>query len=270
MTADIRDIGSNLAGVASSCQQLAATLEQYAGQVEKTQQAIRQLCDQVGSIGGIVGTFFEFLHGHGEDELHKIADDQTVVFTAGGVGLPPVYPIARANLQLGNHVTLIAGFRSADLLFWVAEEERVEALRREFGDLLDVVYTSNDGSFGREGFVTVPLEELLDASRAGTAARSVAEVVAIGPPLMMRAVADLSRGYGVKTVASLNSIMVDATGMCGACMVPVNIDGKLIRKHACIDGPEIDAHIIDWDKFLPRFNQFKRQEAESRSRHNVD
>lgn len=81
MTADIRDIGSNLAGVASSCQQLAATLEQYAGQVEKTQQAIRQLCDQVGSIGGIVGTFFEFLHGHGEDELHKIADEIETVLT---------------------------------------------------------------------------------------------------------------------------------------------------------------------------------------------
>lgn len=81
MTADIRDIGSNLAGVASSCQQLAATLEQYAGQVEKTQQAILQLCDQVGSIGGIVGAFFEFLHGHGEDELHKIADAIKTVLT---------------------------------------------------------------------------------------------------------------------------------------------------------------------------------------------
>ena len=192
---------------------------------------------------------------------------QTVVFAAGGLGLPPVYPIAREHLLAGNHVTLIAGFRSADLLFWVAEGERVEGLRREFGDLLEVIYTSNDGSFGREGFVTVPLQELLEATR--TATRSVAEVVAIGPPLMMRAVADLSRDYGVKTVASLNSIMVDATGMCGACMVPVNLDGKLVRKHACIDGPEIDAHIIDWDKFLPRFNQFKKQEADSRARHDV-
>ena len=86
---------------------------------------------------------------------------------------------------------------------------------------------------------------------------------------MMRAVADLSRRYGVHTVASLNSIMVDATGMCGACMVPVVIDGKNIRKHACIDGPEIDAHIIDWDKFLPRFGQFKSQEKASRVRHGL-
>jgi glutamate synthase (NADPH/NADH) small chain len=96
--------------------------------------------------------------------------------------------------------------------------------------------------------------------------RNLAEVVTIGPPLMMRAVSDLARPYQVKTVASLNSIMVDATGMCGACMVPVNLDGKLVRKHACVDGPEIDAHVIDWDKFLPRFGLFKAQEQESRAR----
>ena len=196
------------------------------------------------------------------------AATQTVVFTAGGLGLPPVYPIMREHLRVGNHVTLISGFRNADLLFWVGEGERVQGLQAEYGDLLDVVYTSNDGSFGREGFVTLPLEEMLEANKRGEG-RAIAEVVAIGPPLMMRAVSDLSRGYGVKTVASLNSIMVDATGMCGACMVPVNIDGKLIRKHACIDGPEIDAHIIDWDKFLPRFGQFKKQEAESLHRHHL-
>jgi glutamate synthase (NADPH/NADH) small chain len=84
---------------------------------------------------------------------------------------------------------------------------------------------------------------------------------------MMRAVSDLTKPYGVKTVASLNSIMVDATGMCGACMVPVTIAGKMVRKHACVDGPELDSHIIDWDKFLPRFNQFKVQEQESRVMH---
>ena len=90
-----------------------------------------------------------------------------------------------------------------------------------------------------------------------TIGRTIAEVVTIGPPLMMRAVSDLTKPYGVKTVSSLNSIMVDATGMCGACMAPVTIDGKMVRKHACIDGPELDAHIIDWDKFLPRFNRLK-------------
>jgi glutamate synthase (NADPH/NADH) small chain len=188
-----------------------------------------------------------------------------VVFCAGGLGLPPVYPIMRAHLKLGNHVTLIAGFRTASLQFWTGKGERVDRLQEAFGDQLRVIYTSNDGSFGVKGFVTGPLLELLDENRAGKG-RKVAEVIAIGPPLMMRAVSDLTKPYGVPTVASLNAIMVDATGMCGACMVPVEIEGKPVRKHACIDGPEIDAHIIDWDKFLPRFQQFKVQERESAQR----
>ena len=192
-----------------------------------------------------------------------------MVFTAGGVGLPPVYPIMREHLRMGNHVTLISGFRSVDLLFWTGEDERVGQLQAEFADLLDVIYTSNDGSFGVKGFVTGPLEEMLKKATRPGRGRRIAEVVTIGPPLMMRAVSDLTKPYGVKTVASLNSIMVDATGMCGACMVPVTIDGKMVRKHACIDGPEIDAHLIDWDKFLPRFNQFKTQEARSRAAHNA-
>ena len=201
-------------------------------------------------------------------DLHRYGKDETVVFTAGGVGLPPVYPIMREHLRLGNHVTLIAGFRTKELLFWTGEHERVGRLQVEFGDRLDVIYTSNDGTFGLQGFVTAPLEAMLkDGQRSK--GRRLAEVVTIGPPMMMRAVSDLTRPYGVKTVSSLNSIMVDATGMCGACMVPVTIDGKLVRKHACIDGPELDAHIIDWDKFLPRFNAFKAQEQHSRTAHGL-
>ena len=134
--------------------------------------------------------------------------------------------------------------------------------------MLDVIYTTNDGTFGVPGFVTGPLEEMLKNGKQNKG-RDIAEVVTIGPALMMRAVSDLTKPYGVKTVASLNSIMVDATGMCGACMVPVTIDGKLVRKHACIDGPEIDAHMIDWDKFLPRFNTFKAQELHSRQVHGL-
>ena len=201
-------------------------------------------------------------------DLHRYEGNQTVVFTAGGVGLPPVYPIMREHLRMGNHVTLISGFRNADLLFWTKDEERVGQLKAEFGDQLEVIYTSNDGSFGVKGFVTGPLEELLKANKKGKG-RKIAEVVTIGPPLMMRAVSELTQPYGVKTVASLNSIMVDATGMCGACMVPVTIDGKMVRKHACVDGPEIDSHIIDWDKFLPRFGQFRAQEQESKVKHGL-
>ncbi len=199
-------------------------------------------------------------------KLHRYENGETVVFTAGGVGLPPVYPIMREHLRMGNHVTLISGFRDKDLMFWDEQDGRIGLLQAEYPDLLDVIYTTNDGSFGIKDFVTGPLKEMLDKMQDGSG-QPVGEVVTIGPPLMMRAVSDLTKPYGVKTVASLNSIMVDATGMCGACMVPVTIDGKMVRKHACIDGPELDSHIIDWDKFLPRFLQFKKQEDESKVRH---
>jgi glutamate synthase (NADPH/NADH) small chain len=201
-------------------------------------------------------------------ELHRYASEETVVFTAGGLGLPPVYPIMREHLRLGNHVTLINGFRSKELMFWDAPGERVPALQAQFPGLLDVVYTTNDGSFGVEGFVTGPLEQMLEGNLRGEG-RRVAEVVTIGPPMMMRAVSDLTRRYDAPCVASLNSIMVDATGMCGACMVPVQLEGRMVRKHACIDGPEIDSHIIDWDKFLPRFGLFKEQEQASRAAHGL-
>lgn len=201
-------------------------------------------------------------------EVRRAPEGSTVVFTAGGLGLPPVYPIARENLRAGNHVTLIAGFRSADLVFWIGEGERVDALQEEYGDRLRVLFTSNDGTLGVKGFVTVPLEEMLEEDLRGVG-RPLAEVTTIGPPLMMRSVADLTRGYGVRTVASVNSIMVDATGMCGACMVPCVEDGTPVRRHACIDGPELDAHTIDWDKFLPRFKAFASQERASMAREAV-
>ena len=202
-------------------------------------------------------------------KLHKYdVKKETVVFCAGGLGLPPVYPIARSHLRKGNHVTLIAGYRTESALFWIGEGERVDELKKEFGDLLDVIYCTNDGTFGLKGFVTTPLQAMMDDNKTSKG-RKVVEVIAIGPPLMMRAVSELTLKYQVPTVVSLNSIMVDATGMCGACMVPVTIDGKMVRKHACIDGPELDAHIIDWDKFLPRFNQFKSQEQASRLKHGL-
>jgi len=191
-------------------------------------------------------------------------EDATVVFTAGGLGLPPVYPIMREHLRMGNHVTLISGFRSRELMFWIGAKERIGKIKAQYGDQLHVIYATNDGSYGVPGFVTAPLEEMLNAHRDGTG-RKIAEVVTIGPPLMMRGVSDLTKPYDVHCVASLNSIMVDATGMCGACMVPVIEDGQLIRKHACIDGPEIDAHAIDWAKFLPRFGLFRSQEQASRA-----
>ena len=210
-----------------------------------------------------VGERFEGIAGPlgRPSHIEPIADGETVVFTAGGLGLPPVYPIMREHLALGNHVTLIAGFRSKELMFWTNEDDYVGRIKAQYGDLLDIVYTTNDGSYGIEGFVTVPLQTMLEEHRP------IAKVVTIGPPLMMRSVSDLTKGYDVLTEASLNSIMVDATGMCGACMVPYQEGDKLVRKHACIDGPELNSHFIDWDKFLPRFGLFKVQEAEAKARH---
>ena len=198
----------------------------------------------------------------------KLSEDKRIVFVAGGVGLPAILPIMKAHLKLGNKVTLISGFRSLDNSFWIEPDGRMESLKTEYSDLLDVIYASNDGSLGIEGFVTSPLTDMLNDNR-NNIGESIAEVITIGPPLMMRAVSDLTFKYNVVCIASLNSIMVDATGMCGACMVPVMENGKLIRKHACIDGPEINSHIIDWDKFLPRFNQFKPQEYQSQIDHHL-
>ncbi|WP_076410469.1 sulfide/dihydroorotate dehydrogenase-like FAD/NAD-binding protein [Shewanella sp. UCD-KL12] len=205
--------------------------------------------------------------------LQQYKSNERVVFTAGGVGLPAVHPIMRAHLALGNKVTLISGFRGIEQRFWTDEGDKVEVLRDKYGDQFEVFYASNDGSFGIKGFVTAPLETMLkqhkhnQESKGELIAELIAEVVTIGPPMMMRAVSDQTLGYKVPTVASLNAIMVDATGMCGACMVPVMENGKLVRKHACIDGPEINSHVIDWDKLLPRFNQFKTQERRSQIKH---
>jgi glutamate synthase (NADPH/NADH) small chain len=195
--------------------------------------------------------------------IEKFDETQTMVFAAGGVGLAPSYPIIKQHLAQGNHVTVILGFRSKDLMFWVGEGERVGDLEAKWGSQIEVIYTTNDGSYGIQGFVTTPLEGLLK----GESTRTIGEITTIGPAVMMRAVSDQSKPFGVHTMASLNAIMVDATGMCGACMVPVEIEGKIVRRHACIDGPDIDAHIIDWDKFLPRFNIFKAQEAAANAAH---
>ena len=196
-------------------------------------------------------------------------ETETVVFTAGGVGLPAIYPIAKAHLAKGNHVTMIIGFRSAEHLFWTGDDERMGLLKARYGDHLDVIYCSNDGTFGVKGFVTTPLEAMLK-DRKRSKGRAIAEVISVGPPMMMRAVSDLTQPYEVPTVVSLNSIMVDATGMCGACMVPVlTEDGKPLRLHACIDGPEFDAHTVEWDKFMPRFHQFKAQEQSSMKEHGL-
>jgi ferredoxin--NADP+ reductase len=164
-----------------------------------------------------------------------------VVCIGGGVGVAPVYPITRTLKQKGNEVISIIGARSADHLI----------LEQEMAAVSDKLYiTSDDGSVGHKGFVTDVLNDLL---KEGTA---LDYIIAIGPLVMMKAVCELSKPYGVKTTVSLNPIMVDGTGMCGACRVVVDSETKF----ACVDGPEFDGHQVDWELAQMRSRMFQEEE----------
>jgi len=165
-----------------------------------------------------------------------------VVCVGGGIGVAPMHPIAQALKAAGNEVTIIMGARNKSL--FVMEDE----MRAIAGDRLILV--TDDGSSGRKGLVTDPLKEICEAG-------GVDEVIAIGPPIMMKFCALATKPYGVKTVASLNTIMIDGTGMCGGCRVPVGGETKFV----CVDGPEFDAHQVDWDLMMKRMGAFKPQEA---------
>jgi ferredoxin--NADP+ reductase len=161
-----------------------------------------------------------------------------VIMVAGGVGAAPVYPIARVLKAMGNHVIMIHGARSKNLLFW--QDKLVEASS-------EYIVTTDDGSEGRKGLVTEPLRELL-ATDSTSDPRTINGVIAIGPAIMMKFCAETVRPFGVKTIASLNTIMIDGTGMCGGCRVSVG--GKTM--FTCVDGPEFDALAVDWDSTLSR------------------
>jgi glutamate synthase (NADPH/NADH) small chain len=182
----------------------------------------------------------------------------TVVFVAGGVGVAPVYPIQRAIRAAGNHVISIFGARNKDLVFW---EDKMRACADE------VYVCTDDGSHGEKGFVTTVLQRLIDNGV------HIDRCIAIGPPVMMRAVSgvtkaeprtDAAREAGcmpIKTIVSLNPIMVDGTGMCGGCQV--SIYGK--KRFACVDGPEFDAHGVDWAGMFARMRSYNREESTERT-----
>jgi len=161
----------------------------------------------------------------------------SVILVGGGLGIAPIYPICRALRQAGNHVIGIIGARSGELLFW---EEEMRSVTDE------LIVVTDDGSYARKALVTVPLKELLDSDR------EIVRVWAVGPAIMMKFAALTTKPYGVKTIVSLNSIMVDGTGMCGACRVSVG--GR--TRFACVDGPEFDGHLVDWDLLLRRQRQY--------------
>jgi len=163
-----------------------------------------------------------------------------VVVVGGGVGIAPIHPIARALKEAGNEVTAIIGARTKDLLFW--EDKMAQVSDR-------LLIATDDGSAGRKGFVTQVLEDLIKEE-------DIRCVWAIGPMIMMRAVANMTRPYKVHTIVSMNPIMVDGTGMCGACRVSVGGETKF----ACVDGPEFDGHAIDFDLAMKRAAVFKADE----------
>lgn len=169
--------------------------------------------------------------------------DGPVVLVGGGFGVAPLYPIAQAYKEAGNNVTMIMGARNKDLLIFVDEMKAV---------CDDVVIMTDDGSAGRKGLVTEPLKEMCESQCPP------AEVVAIGPPIMMKFASMTTEPYKIPTVVSLNTIMVDGTGMCGGCRV--NIGGE--TKFVCVDGPDFDAHKVDWNNMMLRMRSFKTKETE--------
>jgi len=161
----------------------------------------------------------------------------------GGVGVAPMLPIVEAFKQAGNKVITVLAARTKKLII-------LEELMRKHSD--EVVIMTDDGSYGKKGLVTHGMEEIIKREKVNLA-------ITIGPAIMMKYAALLTKKYKIKTLASLNTIMVDGTGMCGACRVSVG--GK--TKFVCVDGPEFDAHEIDYDEMLMRLNAYKDKEEKS-------
>jgi NAD(P)H-flavin reductase len=166
-----------------------------------------------------------------------------VVLVGGGFGVAPLYPIARAFKAAGNTVTVIMGARSKDLLIY---EQAMQGVCDK------VLVTTDDGSKGIKGVVTTALKQELETGSAGL-------VMAVGPAIMMRFVCEATKPFNVKTIVSLNPIMIDGTGMCGGCRVSVGGETKF----ACTDGPEFDGHLVDWDLLMNRQKAYKTEEQES-------
>jgi len=167
----------------------------------------------------------------------------TVICVAGGVGTASIFPISRLLKARQNEVIAIMGARTKELIFW---EDHLRSVSHQ------LIVTTDDGSYGRKGVVTEPLKEFLGA-------RKVDRVIAIGPAVMMKFCCLTTKPFGVNTIVSLNSIMVDGTGMCGCCRVSVGGETKF----ACVDGPDFDGHEVDWDLLMKRQRAYLEEEKKS-------
>lgn len=171
-----------------------------------------------------------------------------VVCVGGGFGTAPLYPIVKALKEAGNKVTVILGYRNKSLIIM---EDEMKAIADE------VVVMTDDGSYGRQGVVTIPLKEMCESATPPD------RVIAIGPPIMMKFCAETTRPFGIKTIVSLNTIMIDGTGMCGGCRAVVGGETKFV----CVDGPEFDAHLVDFDNMMKRLKAFVPQEKAVLEKH---
>ncbi len=176
-----------------------------------------------------------------------IGSARKVVCVGGGLGVAPVFPQARAHKQSGAYVIGVIGFRNRDLMFW----------QDKFASVCDeLIVCTDDGSAGIKGLVTEGIKQAIAAHK------DIDEVVAIGPPIMMKGCAEVTRAHGIRTIVSLNPVMVDGTGMCGGCRVKVGDQVKF----ACVDGPDFDGHQVDFDDLMARLVRYKRAEREALER----
>jgi sulfide dehydrogenase subunit beta len=206
--------------------------------VGKTTREMQQQCQVGGALYALVGPMgIPSTTGHAKK----------VVCVGGGLGVAPVYPQARAFKASGAYVIGVVGFRTRDLVFW---EDKFRSCCDEF------ILCTDDGSAGVKGLVTEGIRLALERHA------DVDEVVAIGPPVMMKGCAEATRARKIKTLVSLNPIMIDGTGMCGGCRVKIGSEVKF----ACVDGPDFDAHKVDFDDLMMRLRRFVPQERSALER----
>ncbi|MFA5912794.1 MAG: sulfide/dihydroorotate dehydrogenase-like FAD/NAD-binding protein [Burkholderiales bacterium] len=206
--------------------------------VGKTTRQMQAECKVGTKLYGMVGPMGIPTH---------IAKAKKVVCVGGGLGVAPVFPQARGYKEAGAYVIGVLGFRNKDLVFW---EDKFRAVCDE------LILCTNDGSVGMKGFVTDGIKVALAGHN------DIEEVVAIGPPVMMKACADATRAAKIKTMVSVNPIMVDGTGMCGGCRVKVGDQVKF----ACVDGPDFDGHLVDFDDLMVRLSRYTKVEKEAHER----
>ncbi len=206
--------------------------------VGKTTREMRETCQTGARLHALVGPMGNPTH---------IGNAKKVACVGGGLGVAPIFPQARAFKDNGGYVIGILGFRNRGLIFW---EDKFRTCCDE------VILCTDDGSAGMKGFVS-------DGIRAALAAHpDIDEVVAIGPPVMMKACVEVTRSHGIKTTVSLNPIMVDGTGMCGGCRVKLGQEVKF----ACVDGPDFDGHLVDFDDLMRRLKRFAEEEKRALAR----